>query len=234
MGIDFAAHNEQVDAENAAASAGSNVPTGRVGRGDTDFRWVVPVGGDNNDLSQLVQEAFVKPGEVSMSEKRLIYVLIANSPNPETSGAFLPYGWDGDWSKVQFEELTAHAAQFGNGRRVVALSLPKTLYDAIRNIGNSVDDPVTYVNFETGEVVSDGVTYRAIRSGTKQTDTKYSAVQITKKADVAKINELIGAGVTVVPPQEGRLPAVAERVRVATAEKVAKVAPATTAAAHGF
>jgi hypothetical protein len=234
MALDFAARKEALEAETAAASTGSAVPTGRVGRGETDFRWVVPVDAEDDDMVQLVQDAFVKDGIASLSNKYLIYALISNSPNPETSGAFLPYGWDGDWSKVQFEELIAHAEAFGNGRRVVAMSLPKTLYEYVANVGAVGDDPLTVVDFETGEIVTEGIIYRASRTGTKQTDTKYGAVQVTKKADVAATNAKIGAGVKVVPPQEGRLGVLAEKFRAATAEKVAKVSPVTTAAAHGF
>lgn len=216
--LNFDAFAEQVATE--GATQGNNVLVGRIGKGVTDIRWVVPVDADQNDLGQSYQDVFVGSGVVGKpSTKMVIYALVAAAPTAEGNKGFYPFGFDGNYEKVQFEELIAHADKFGRGRRVVALSLPSTLRDALMEAAQAVDDRVTVVNFETGEIVSVGAVYRLKREGEGQKNTSYSAVAVNRKADVAAVDALIGVGTKVVPPQEP-LSAVAEKLRASTAEKL--------------
>lgn len=223
MPLDFDKYAEQVESE-TSGGGGNGAFTGRIGRGTTDIRWVVPVDAENADLSQSYQEVFTpQGGGASLSDKAVIYALVASSPGADAK-AFMPYGWDGDWSEVEHEETLAHAANFGKGRRVIPLSVTKSLHKALKDALTSVDDPVTEVNFATGEIVKAGAIFRLTREGSTQKDTKYFAVVLNRKADVTKVDALIGQGMTVVPPTE-RLSEFAEKLRTANAEKAAKAAP---------
>ena len=226
MAFDFDTFAAQVESE--TASGGNGAFTGRIGRGNTDIRWVIPPEFDAPDVLQNYQEAFTQAGgAVNLTDKAVIYALVANSPGSDMK-AFMPYGWNGDWSEVEHEETLAHATQFGNGRRVIALSLTKSLRDAVLKTareGVDEDDRFTVVDFATGQVVKAGAIYRLTREGSTQKDTKYSAVALNRKADVAKVNEVIGEGARVVPPTES-LGAFAEKLRTSNAEKAAKGAPA--------
>ncbi len=228
MGLNFDKYAEQTSTEDASSGGGGSF-VGRIPKGNTHIRWVVPVSDNEDhdyipDVSQAYQDAFVKAGiPTSVSNKRVIYAIISDSPLIEGSGGFLPYGWNGDWSKVEHEETLAHAAKFNHGRRVVPLSLSKTLHDALKEAGSGVDDPVTYVNFATGEIVSAGAVYRLTREGEGQKNTKYNAVVLNRKADVAKIDGVIGQGIIVTPPTE-TLAEYAEGLRAANAAKIAGAA----------
>lgn len=236
MPLDVNSYDQQVAAE-GSGGGGNGAFAGRVGIGSTLALWAIPTeeeGLSNADLSQFYQDVFTKQGQPpSLSDKQLIYALVISSPG-EGSKAFMPYGWDGDWSKVEHEETLAHAAKFGKGRRVIPLSLPKTLHESAWGIAKEMDveDAFTVVNFTTGAIVSRGAIFILNRTGEGQKSTKYTASLMSKKADIAKVDAVFPVGAIVTPPVE-RLADAAEKIRTAASEKARGASP-TAAPATQF